>query len=238
MITRSRIAASSCVATLLGILAVLSHFAPALAHDNQPAYLQIDEVGLGRYKLLWRLPVTSGQRMPVSLRLPEGVRDVIKPSEQDLAGAVIQQRLVEGELSGKRIEFVWLETKRTDVLVRAQTLDGTQSTTLVEANNPWIDIAAPSSSWSVFRTFIMHGMDHILSGPDHLLFVLALILIVRSLRMLLLTVTSFTLAHSISLTLATLGVIHVPGPPVEACIALSIMLLALEFSNFAQDTAA
>ena len=74
----------------------------------------------------------------------------------------------------------------------------------------------------------MHGIEHILLGFDHLLFVLALILIVRSLRVLLITITAFTIAHSITLALATLGVVHVPGPPVEAMIALSILLLACE----------
>ena len=74
----------------------------------------------------------------------------------------------------------------------------------------------------------MHGIEHILFGFDHLLFVLALILIVRSGRVLLWTITAFTIAHSITLSLATLGVVHVPGPPVEATIALSILLLACE----------
>ncbi len=74
----------------------------------------------------------------------------------------------------------------------------------------------------------MHGIEHILFGFDHLLFVLALILIVRSRRVLLWTITAFTLAHSITLSLATLGVVHVPGPPVEAMIALSILLVACE----------
>ena len=76
--------------------------------------------------------------------------------------------------------------------------------------------------------YLMHGVEHILFGFDHLLFVLALILIVRSGRVLLWTITAFTLAHSITLSLATLGVVQVPAPPVEAAIALSIVLLACE----------
>jgi hydrogenase/urease accessory protein HupE len=81
---------------------------------------------------------------------------------------------------------------------------------------------------TVAGAYLSHGIEHILFGVDHLLFVLGLILIVRSTRMLLLTVTGFTVAHSITLSLATLGVVHVPAPPVEACIALSILLLASE----------
>jgi hydrogenase/urease accessory protein HupE len=81
---------------------------------------------------------------------------------------------------------------------------------------------------TVLRTYLVHGVEHILFGYDHLLFVLALILIVRSTRVLFFTITAFTLAHSLTLALATLGVVHVPGPPVEAAIAASILLLDTE----------
>ena len=80
----------------------------------------------------------------------------------------------------------------------------------------------------IAAAFVGHGIEHILLGYDHLLFVLALMIIVRSTRALVWTITAFTLAHSITLALATLGVVHVPGPPVEAAIAFSILLLASE----------
>ena len=212
-----------------GLLALLLGAAPvARAHDNRPAYLQIDEVAPGRYKLLWRIPVVTGQRTPVILQLPIEVHDATPRSEQELSDAVIERRVVEGELGGKRIEFAWLETKRTDVLVRIQMLDGTHSTTLVQPSEPRVDIALSPTGWAVGLTYFVHGIGHILSGADHLLFVLGLILIARSLRMLLVTATSFTIAHSLTLSLATLGIVHIPGPPVEACIALSILLLASE----------
>ena len=109
-----------------------------------------------------------------------------------------------------------------------QLLDGSYSTTLVRPSKPWIEIATSRSALEVATAYLMHGIEHILFGYDHLLFVLALILIVRRGRVLLITVTAFTIAHSITLGLATLGVVHVPGPPVEATIALSILLLACE----------
>ena len=99
----------------------------------------------------------------------------------------------------------------TDVLVRVQTRDGAHSTTLVHPSQPWVEIAAARGSFAVAGAYLMHGIEHILFGYDHLLFVLALILIVRNLRMLIATVTAFTVAHSITLALATLGVVHVPG---------------------------
>jgi len=121
-----------------------------------------------------------------------------------------------------------LQLTITDVLVRVQMRDGTVSTTLVRPSRPWIEIAAAPGWLAVAGAYTLHGIEHILFGFDHLLFVLALILIVRNGRMLLWTISAFTVAHSITLSLATLGVVHVPGPPVEAMIALSILLLACE----------
>jgi hydrogenase/urease accessory protein HupE len=137
-------------------------------------------------------------------------------------------------LAGKRIEFAGLQVTVTDVLVRVQMLDGTHSTTLVHPSQPWVEITMRQGPLAVVGAYLAHGVGHILFGFDHLLFVLALILIVRSTRTLLLTVTAFTIAHSITLSLATLGLVHVPGPPVEACIALSILLVASEIARLQQ----
>jgi hydrogenase/urease accessory protein HupE len=214
---------------LVGLLVGLTVPGPVASHEIRPAYLQIDESAPGRYQLLWRTPVLSGMRLPVVLRLPDEIHDVIAPVGQELSDSLIERRVVgDGRLSGRRIEFVGLQATITDVLVRVQMLDGTHSTTLVRPSQPWVDIATSQGPLSVAGAYLLHGIEHILFGVDHLLFVLGLILIVRSTRMLLLTVTGFTVAHSITLSLATLGVVHVPAPPVEACIALSILLLASE----------
>jgi hydrogenase/urease accessory protein HupE len=170
-------------------------------------------------------------RLPVVLRLPDGVREVRDPIVQELTDSLVERRAIaadHGGLVGRRIDFVGLQATITDVLVRVALLDGTRATTLVRPSQPWIEIAAAPGQLAVVRTYLVHGIEHILFGFDHLLFVLALVLIVPTRRMLLATITAFTLAHSITLALATLGVVHVPGPPVEAVIALSIVLLASE----------
>jgi len=217
---------------LAGLLAALMVPMPlARAHEVRPAYLQIDEVGPGRYQLLWRTPVLAGMRLPVILRLPDDIHDVIEPAAQELPDSLVERRVFDAGtqgLAGRRIEFVGLQATVTDVLVRVQMLDGTHSSTLVRPSQPWVDIATSRSSLQVATAYLMHGIEHILFGYDHLLFVLALILIVRRGRVLLITVTAFTVAHSVTLSLATLGLVHVPGPPVEATIALSILLLACE----------
>jgi hydrogenase/urease accessory protein HupE len=210
--------------------ATLALLNSAAAHEARPAYMEVTEIAPHRYQIVWRTPLLSGMRLPVALRFSENVRNVTEPVLRELSDSLIERRLIESdnELTGTRIEIVGLQATITDVLVRVQMLDGTYSTTLVHPSKPWIEIETSRSSFEVASAYLMHGIEHILFGYDHLLFVLALILIVRNTRMLLLTVTAFTVAHSVTLSLATLGVVHVPGPPVEATIALSILLLACE----------
>jgi hydrogenase/urease accessory protein HupE len=225
---------------LLGIVfAVLAFLQSAAAHEARPAYMEVTEIASHRYQIVWRTPLLSGMRLPVALRFSENVRNVTEPSLREFPDSLIEHRLIEtdGDLAGTRIDIVGLQATITDVLVRVQMLDGSFSTTLVRPSKPWVEIATSRNSLEVARTYLMHGIEHILFGYDHLLFVLALILIVRSGRVLLITVTAFTLAHSITLSLATLGLVHVPGPPVEATIALSILLLACEIIRSEQGQA-
>jgi hydrogenase/urease accessory protein HupE len=212
------------------VFATLAFLSSAAAHEARPAYMEVTEIAPHRYQIVWRTPLLSGMRLPVALRFSEDIRNVTEPALRELSDSLIERRLIESDdgLTGTRIEIVGLQATITDVLVRVQLLDGTYSTTLVRPSKPWIEIATSRSSLEVASAYLMHGIEHILFGYDHLLFVLALILIVRRGRALLLTVTAFTVAHSITLSLATLGVVHVSGPPVEATIALSILLLACE----------
>jgi hydrogenase/urease accessory protein HupE len=206
----------------------------ASAHDVRPAYLQVEEITPGRYSVLWRVPVLAGMRLPVGLRLPDAMRSVTPAAVRELSDSLVERRLVEAEagaLEGARIEFPGLEASLTDVLVRVQRLDGTLSTTLVRPSRPWLEMARSTGTLAVLKAYLVHGVEHILFGFDHLLFVLALILLVRSRRVLLWTITAFTLAHSVTLALATLGVVRVPGPPVEATIALSVLVLAGEVAH-------
>jgi hydrogenase/urease accessory protein HupE len=216
---------------LIGVaVLVLLPLSGAWAHETRPAYLEIDETAPGRYDVLWRTPVLSGMRLPVELGFAEGTRNVTAPAVRELSDSLLERRVIEvpGGLPGKRIEFAGLQDTITDVLVRVQLRDGALSTTLVHPSQPWLEVTAARGWLAVAGAYLRHGIDHILLGYDHLLFVFALILIVRSTRVLVWTITAFTLAHSITLALATLGFVHVPGPPVEATIALSILLLACE----------
>ena len=203
----------------------------ALAHEARPAYLALQETAPGQFSVLWRRPVLAGMRLPVVLKLPEGVKNLKDPVVSELSDSLVERRWVDSGpkgLAGERIEFAGLQLTITDVLVRVEMRNGTVWTSLIRPSRPWIEIADAPGVLAVAGAYVLHGIEHILFGFDHLLFVLALILIVRSRRVLLWTITAFTVAHSITLSLATLGLVHVPGPPVEAMIALSILLLACE----------
>ena len=211
----------------------------ASAHESRPAYLAVTEVAPGQFNVLWRTPVLAGTRLPVVLKLPGRVKNLKDPVVSELTDSLVERLWIDAGpngLAGQRIEFAGLQFTITDVLVRVQMHDGTVSTTLVRPSHPWVVIAAAPGLLAVAGAYVLHGIEHILFGFDHLLFVLALVLIVRRRRMLLWTITAFTIAHSITLSLATLGVVDVPGPPVEAMIALSILLLASEIvrSQFGQ----
>jgi hydrogenase/urease accessory protein HupE len=213
------------------ILVIFAGFLQAAqAHESRPAYLEINETKSGRYYVLWRTPVNAGMRLRILLKLPDDARNVTERTIRELPDSLIERRIIklDGSLVGKRIEFVGLEASITDVLARVHLRDGSESTTLVHPSKAWIEVTGSQGFLSVAVSYTLLGIEHILFGIDHLLFVLALLLITNGTFRLIKTVTAFTIAHSITLALATLGFVHVPSKPVEATIALSIVFVALE----------
>ena len=170
-------------------------------------------------------------RLPIVLKLPDDVKNLREPSVQELADSFLERRWIEAGpngLAGKRIQFPGLQSTITDVLVRVEMLDGRKWTAIIHPSQPWVEIAASQTLLEVAGTYIVQGIRHILFGADHMLFVLGLLLIVKDRWMLLKTVTAFTVAHSITLAIATLGYAEVPMLPLNAAIALSILFLGPE----------
>jgi hydrogenase/urease accessory protein HupE len=202
----------------------------AQAHESRPAYLEISETESGRYDVLWRTPLNAGMHLPVVLKFPENVENVTEPAVRELPDSLVERRIIKvnDRLAGKRIDFVGLQATITDVLVRVRLLDGSESTTLVHPSQAWMEVTGSRGLLSVAGSYTLLGIEHIGFGIDHLLFVLALLIITNGTMRLIKTVTAFTVAHSITLALATLGFVHVPLKPVEATIALSIVFVALE----------
>jgi hypothetical protein len=134
----------------------------------------------------------------------------------------------EGGIQGKTLAIGGLESTVTDVIVRVEMLDGRKWTAIVHPSQPWVQIAAPQTRMTAVGSFIVEGIRHILFGADHMLFVLGLLLIVKNRWMLLKTITAFTIAHSITLAIATLGYANAPMSLLNAGVALSILFLGPE----------
>src|SRR6185436_7420123 len=130
--------------------------------------------------------------------------------------------------TGRQVHVEGLAATMTDVLVRVERADGSTQIARLTPDRPSFVVEEVPRPLDVVRTYLPLGIEHILTGVDHLLFVLGLLLLVRGFGRLVKTVSAFTVAHSVTLTLATLGFVHVPPAPVEAVIALSIVFVARE----------
>jgi hydrogenase/urease accessory protein HupE len=205
--------------------------APGFAHEVRPAYLQIHQSGPDTYDIFWKVPaIGESMRLSLYVQLPDTCSNVVVPRGSFSGLAYTEQWSVKcaGGLSGSTVRISGLTATLTDVLVRVERLDGSTQVTRLTASSPSFLVEAAPRRFDVARTYLVLGIEHILTGFDHLLFVSGLLLLVTGTRRLLLTISAFTLSHSVTLTLATLGFVHVPPAPVEAVIALSILFVAYE----------
>jgi len=201
------------------------------AHRLQPAYLEINEQTTGKFSILWKRPFIGNRPMNIYPQLPSSCQNITEPAIQTLASGAVERWLVDcgsGGMTNETIVIDGLPATQTDTLLRIQLFDGSMHTTVLRPDSPSFLIPAKASKSKVAGSYLVLGIEHILGGFDHLLFVLGLLLIVRSTMLLIKTITSFTLAHSVTLAMAALGFVHVPQAPVEAVIALSIIFLATE----------
>ncbi len=225
MTTRRLPVARHVLALILACIAWTVH-----ADVFRPAYLELREAGDDRYDVLWKVPALGEARLPVKVRFPEGTRELSVPQALLNDNAYVERWRVHraGGLAGQALRIDGIVGGVTDVIVRIERLDGTSQVERLLPERPEFTVKGPTGTGEVAWSYLVLGIEHILGGVDHLLFVLALLLIVRGGRRIFLTITAFTVAHSLTLVAATLGWVHVPGPPVEAVIALSIVFVAAE----------
>jgi len=202
----------------------------AFAHEVRPAYLQIREVEPDVYDLLWKTPAQGNMRLALNVVLPQACADFGDERVAPFDGAYVQtwRTRCDGGLTGGAVRIENLEATLTDTILRFEPLSGDVATLRLTPNQPSAAIPGRQSWSSVAWTYVRLGVEHILLGFDHLLFVLCLLILVGDIRRLLGAVTAFTVAHSLTLAGTTLGWMHLPIAPVEACIALSIALVAAE----------
>jgi hydrogenase/urease accessory protein HupE len=196
----------------------------------RPAYLELREASQDRYDVLWKVPAQGDMRLAVRVSFPPGTVQETPPQGRFVPGAYVERWRVSrpGGLAGQSLRIDGIAGGVTDVIVRVERKDGTSQVERLLPAEPQFVVAAPAGTAAVAWSYLVLGVEHILGGIDHLLFVLALLLIVRGAKRIFFTITAFTAAHSITLIAATLGWVHVPGPPVEAMIALSIVFVAAE----------
>jgi hypothetical protein len=201
----------------------------ARAHEVRPGYLQINQVDASTYDLLWKIPAKANQRLGLYVRLPGNCRNS-EMTSSFAGGAYIERRqaFCKGGLEDSVIVIDGLAATRTDVLARVEHSNGRTQTVRLTPSQPEFKVMETAGPASVIRTYFKLGVEHILLGFDHLLFVLALLFLVEGWRRLVATVTAFTVAHSLTLAASTFGWVQVHQTPVEAVIALSIMFVAVE----------
>ena len=201
----------------------------AAAHETRPGYLEIRETAPDHYDILWKRPV--GGEVPVDLVpvFPDACTDPGGARLQQGSGAAILRIALdcEGGLRGQTVGVEGLAGSITDVLLRVVHADGVEETHLLRPTSPTAVIGGVTG-WARITSYLRLGIQHILLGVDHLLFVLGLLLIVGNRRTLVKTITAFTVAHSITLGIATLGYASAPILPLNAVIALSILFLGPE----------
>jgi len=214
---------AACLWLLIGCLPA------ARAHEVRPGFLQVRETAADTFEVLWKVPANGEYRLGLYARLPKECTG--QPTQGTFVGGAFVERWqakCPGGLVGKTIRIDGLSGTRTDVLARVERLDGTTQTASLNPERTSFEVAAVPGGLEVAGTYFALGVHHILLGVDHLLFVLGLLLIVGNRWMLVKTITSFTIAHSITLAVATLGYASAPIPPLNAAIALSILFLGPE----------
>ena len=223
----------------LALLLLATSVAPAGAHEVRPAYLELHESAAGELDVLWKTPMVGDMRLSLAPALSGASEELLPLATRRTGSAAVQTwRLrLRGPLRGRELRIEGLTATMTDALVRIEFADGTTWVERLTPKAPETTIPLRPGGWSVAGTYLKLGVQHILTGIDHLLFVLALLIITRGGWKMVKTVTAFTLSHSVTLTAATLGWVHVPQRPVEAVIALSIVFVAAEILRGRQGRA-
>jgi hydrogenase/urease accessory protein HupE len=201
------------------------------ADEFRPAMLEITEREGGWIDVNWKVPMKGEKTLAITPVLPDFLTPLGEGSSRRVSGTWLESRTYRSggtPLSGATLRIEGLAAVPADVMVRIHLLDGGEHTAILRSGSDSFTVPMQATKWEIATSYTSLGIVHILEGYDHLLFVLALLLIVTGFRKLLRTITAFTVAHSITLALSTLGWVHVPSAPTEAIISLSILFLALE----------
>ena len=228
------------ILTIIGSLVwLLSGRGSSAAHPLDPALLEIREIRDAPVEVLWRVPLGRPGTPSILPVLPHRCVGLSTPTSSNAGRSVTQRWTVNcgsRSLVGERIGIQGLRERKTDALLRVHLADARVIQAVLRGDNPFLTIPERTSPLSIVHDYLILGFEHILTGPDHLLFLLGLLLLVHGRRLLFWTITSFTVGHSVTLSLAVLGFVHIPPTPVEALIAFSLFVVAVELTREAVDS--
>lgn len=222
----------------LVVLCVLARWiGVAYAHESAPGVLALKQVSAHQFLARWTAPFPPIEGL--SVRFPEPCTLNGSPTFEEVNAPRVPTLLdCDGKPLAGSLEISSAQATIGPIAVNVDWMDGTQSMYLSRGNPPTVALggtAGTDGPWQVIRDYVELGLEHILLGIDHLLFLLGLLLVVNGWKSLLGTISAFTLAHSITLAAASLDVVRVPTAPVEICIALSVLLLAVEVARKQQS---
>jgi len=221
---------------LLALLFAVFAATAAAAHEVRPAYLQIDEQTKNHYAILWKQPVVSDLALHLVPHLSGGWLErtpdsaSITPLYQIKTWHIVSS----AQLAGQTLAIEGLDRSITDVLVRADVQGQKPFQAIVRPDQPSLVFAFEGAEGLQLPAYLLLGIEHILTGPDHLCFVLGLMLLVGLRWRLIKAITAFTVAHSITLAAAALGFVQFPSAVIEALVAMSILFLATELVHAQQ----
>ena len=214
---------------LLSLLLAILFVAPAAADELRPGYLELTQQDAQHWRMVWKAPVLGGLATHARPLVPPQCRQSVPVARLEGAALVAESKLTcTRDLAGTAVGLAGMDAAFTDALVRIAPLGGPVQAARLTPGHATVTVASVPQRWDVARSYFVLGVEHILTGYDHLLFVVALVLLLGQLGVVVRAATAFTVAHSLTLVGTTLGVIGLAQAPVEALIALSIVFLAVE----------
>ena len=222
----------------IALLAALLIGAPANAgaHPLAPSVLSFEQGDDGVVTMRWRAPLKRPTHQSLRPQIPESC-EPLGPPKRELAEnrtAVIETtelRCAPPDMVGAVVSVEGLEDSSVNVVVRIVRSDGEATHTILDTGTPRLEIAPSEQATHSFFEYLMLGVEHLLTGWDHLTFVVGLLILFGWHRRLIAAITAFTLGHSLTLALSVLGIVSVPQALVEASIAMTIVVLALEIQS-------
>ena len=212
----------------------------AHADDMRPASLSVEHLTGNEFLVKWKVPAKGNQRLSLDVFFDEGTDAVSQPRAQFINDAYLQEWKISRSngLQGFSVNIQGFISNSSDVLLRVIDVNNNVITEVLNVDQPSFTVKSDTqaNASNTILTYIILGIEHILTGLDHLLFIACLIYLCNSIRKLFWTITGFTIAHSITLIMAATGVLTIPVPPVEAVIGLSIVFLALEIARQREDS--